>query len=186
MKIQCNCGQFEAELTNFPKNSPGRLMCYCDDCQKLLNKINRADLLDSYGGTEVIPVYPDEFQILKGQEFLRCNRLSKNGINRWTANCCNSPIGNTRAKFPWFGIFHSAFTVKDKSYLENLGPVRSRIMGKYAKGNPPFKIPDKIGVGDVMVVAPFLMKGMLFKKYKNSPFFKEDGVTPISEPVILR
>lgn len=178
MIIQCDCGKFEAELTGFPKNSPGRLMCYCDDCQKYLDKINRKDLLDPYGGTEVLPVYPNEFKILKGKENLVCNKLSPNGLNRWSANCCNSPIGNIKEKFPWIGIFHNTFTVKDPNYLNNLGVVRSRIMGKYKKGKPPFEVSDKLKLKDALVVLPFIIKGLLLKTYRNCPLFKEDGHSP--------
>ncbi|MCB0356392.1 MAG: hypothetical protein KDD40_05260 [Bdellovibrionales bacterium] len=185
MQIQCDCGKFQAELVCFPQNSPGRLACYCDDCQNYLKKIQREDRLDSFGGTEVVPVYPAEFKFVKGQENLRCNRLSKNGLNRWSTTCCNSPIANTKPNFPWVGLFHSVYTTKDPSYLENLGPIKSRIMGQYAKRNPPFKVSKKLSIKDIIVVLPFLLKGMIFKKYKNSPFFNDDGTTPISVPQIL-
>jgi hypothetical protein len=58
MKIQCECGAFSATLNAFPKATPGRLVCYCDDCQSYLHHLGRADLLDANGGTEVIPAYP--------------------------------------------------------------------------------------------------------------------------------
>ncbi len=185
MKIQCNCRGFQAELTAFPRNTPGRLMCYCDDCQNYLEKLGRTDLLDGYGGTEVIPVYPSEIKFLQGQEHLRCNRFGKRGLSRWSTTCCNSPIVNTRARFPWAGVFHSAYTVEDKDFLEKFGRVRCRIRGKYATGNPPFKISDDVGLKAMMIVLPFVLKGKILKKDAPSPFFKEDGKTPISEVVIL-
>ena len=90
MRIQCDCGGFQAELTHFPAHSPGRLMCYCADCQRFLEKIERKDLLDAYGGTEVVPVYPSEIRILQGEDLLVCNRLSPQGLFRWSTRCCNS------------------------------------------------------------------------------------------------
>ncbi|PLX35922.1 MAG: hypothetical protein C0606_17700 [Hyphomicrobiales bacterium] len=185
MKVQCDCGRFQAELTHFPKHSPGRLVCYCDDCQTYLKALGREDLLDPYGGTEIVPVYPDEFKIVAGAEVLRCNRLSKRGLSRWSATCCNSPIANVRPKFPWVGILHNAYTVKAPDTLEKAGPIRSRIMGKFKRGTPPFEISEKIRLRDILVIAPFLLRGFLFKKHRVSPFFREDGVTPVCDPVIL-
>lgn len=185
MRIQCSCGSFHAELPVFPRNSPGRLVCYCDDCQQYLEKLGRAELLDDYGGTEVIPVYPGEFVIVQGREHLRCNRLRRNGLSRWSTTCCNSPIVNTKAGFPWAGILHSAYTAADADMPRKLGAVRSRIMGRYAKGSPPFRISPRIGIGDMAVVLPFVVKGLILRKHRPSPFYGEDGRTPTSEPFLL-
>lgn len=185
MRIQCDCGAFQAELTHFPSHSPGRLMCYCADCQSFLEKIDRKDLLDAYGGTEVIPVYPNEIRILKGEDQLVCNRLSPQGLFRWSTCCCNSPVGNAQPKFPWFGILHNAYRAADPECLSRLGPVRSRIYGRDAKGEPPFPISRKLGFKDMLTVLPFLAKGFLGRKHKHSPFFNSDNVTPIVTPRLL-
>ena len=185
MEIQCDCGSFRASLTGLPRNTPGRLACYCDDCQAFLRKINRPDLLDPYGGTEVIPAYPRETVLRTGAARLRCHRLSATGLYRWTAGCCNAPIGNTRPGFPWFGVFQSAYRAADPDNLTRLGPVRSRIMGNFATGSPPFKIAHNIGPRDVLVVLPFVLKGWITGKHRHSPLFQEDGRTPIAKPALL-
>ncbi|QQR88915.1 MAG: hypothetical protein IPJ88_11875 [Myxococcales bacterium] len=186
MQIRCDCGIFRAELAAFPRNPPGRLVCYCDDCQSYLEKLGRQDLLDPYDGTEIVPVYPSEFNIVSGQQALRCNRLSEQGLNRWSTTCCNSPIANTRARFPWVGLIHSTFTVDDPTYLEKtFGAVRSRIYGRYAKEGHPFPIAEKMGLKDMLAVLPFLLKGFMLKKHRHSQFFKDDGTSPIAEPSIL-
>ncbi len=183
--ISCDCGSFKATLTSFPANSPGRLVCYCRDCQEFLQKIDRADRLDEFGGTEIVPVYPAEISFLQGGEHLQCHQLSKAGLFRWTARCCNSPIANTRAGFPWAGLFHSTYTTADTEYLDNLGPVRSRIFGRDASKSAPFRISQKISFKDMLVVLPFILKGKLLGKHKNSPFFEDDDSTPICSPVEL-
>jgi len=185
MQIACDCGQFKAELMAFPKNSPGRLMCYCDDCQQYLHKLERTDLLDDYGGTEVIPVYPADIKFLQGAEKLQCNRLAKRGNNRWSTTCCNSPIANTPAGIPWAGLFHQTYTRTDANFLEKLGTVRSRINGKYAREGVPFTISPKIGFTAMLTVMPFIIKGKLLKKHLNSPFFEADNRTPIHPPRVL-
>lgn len=187
MEIQCDCGKFKAELTHFPKNSPGRLACYCDDCQTYLHHLGRADLLDSVGGTEVVPVYPAEIKITQGREQLKCLKLSPDGLIRWYTACCNSPIANTRPKMPWVGLLARNYNVKDKRFLDKtFGPVRSGIKGKFARGGkPPAGISDDIGFKDFVAVVPFLLKGKLLGRTKNSPFFDADGVTPIATPTVL-
>ena len=66
-----------------------------------------------------------------------------------------------------------------------LGPVRSRIMGRYAQGIPPIGTPKKFDLKAVMTVMPFMLKGKLLGKSKPSPFFAKDGVTAIAVPHVL-
>jgi hypothetical protein len=186
MEIQCECGKFRAKLKAFPKNTPGRLVCYCDDCQSYLHYLKRGDLLDANGGTEVIPAYPADIEILSGQEHLKCTRLSPNGTFRFSTSCCNTPVMNTRPKEPWAGFLRRVYTVRNADRLDQaLGAVRSRIMGRYAKGIPPSGTPQRFNLKAFITVMPFMMKGKLLKKYKPSPFFAEDGATSIVPPYIL-
>jgi hypothetical protein len=186
VEIQCECGKFRAQLTGFPRNSPGRLACYCDDCQTYLHHLGRADLLDPAGGTEVIPAYPSEVKFVQGAEFLKSTRLSPGGLDRWSTTCCNTPVANTRAGFPWAGFLHRVYTVADPGLLERtFGAIRSRIKGRFARGTPPRGTSSNIGFSDVLVVLPFLLRGKLLGKARRSPFFAADGVTPIVAPRVL-
>jgi len=185
IQIACDCGAFQATLTGLPNNSPGRVACYCKDCQRYLTKLGRTDRLDDFGGTELVPVYPSEMNILKGEEHLKCNKLSSKGLHRWSVTCCNSPIANTRRKFPWVGLIHSVFTSVDENTLNNLGDVKGRIFGRDAKPGAPFDIADKVGFKETLLVAPFILKGKLGKKHIPSPFYKNDYVTPIVKPTVL-
>lgn len=182
MKIQCECGAFSARLKAFPKDTPGRLVCYCDDCQSYAHHLKRADLLDENGGTEVIPAYPSDVEILSGQEHLQCARLSPNGTLRFYASCCNTPIVNTAANRPWAGFFRAVYAADD---VDILGAVRSRVMGRYAKGTPPAGTPKTFDFKALRSVLPFMVKGKLFGKSRPSPFIAADGVTPIVSPVVL-
>lgn len=186
MEIQCECGQFAAKLKAFPNGTPGRLVCYCDDCQKYLHHLKRTDLLDANGGTEVIPAYPADVEVLRGLENLKCTRLSATGTFRFSSSCCNTPVANTRPGEPWVGFLRCVYPASDPQKLDQtLGPVRSRIMGRYAKGSPPTGTPEKFNLKAFLTVMPFMLKGKLFRKFKPSPFFAEDGVTAIVVPHIL-
>ncbi len=158
MQIQCECGKFSAELTKFPENTPGRLMCYCDDCQIYLHHLGRADLFDPVGGTEIVPVYPSEIRFVNGQELLKALRLSPNGMFRWSTTCCNTPVANTRHQMPYVGVFSRVYNVQDASYLAKvLGPIKSRIHGKFVQGPTPVGTSKKLGVKDIRAVLPFML-----------------------------
>lgn len=186
MEIQCECGKLRARLKAFPKGTPGRLRCYCDDCQAYLHHLKREDLLDENGGTEIIPAYPNDVEFLSGKEQLRCLQLPQRRMVRFYTGCCNTPVANVQAGRPWAGFNRRVYTVKDPNKVDQaLGPVRSSVMGKFAKGTPPAGTPQKFDLKSVMTVMPFILTGNLFKKANRSPFFKDDGVTPIVTPTLL-
>lgn len=184
MEIQCDCGKFRAKLTQFPKNTPGRLLCYCDDCQAFLHYLKRPDLLNENGGTEIIPAYPADINFIAGQEFVKCVRLHSKGMYRFYTSCCFTPIANTDPTRPWAGINHRMYTTKDATKLDReLGPIKASIMGKYAKGTPPVGTPEKFDFKGMVAVLPFIIKGKVLGKAKNSPFFKNNAA--IVEPKVL-
>ena len=185
MNIVCDCGAFRASLLSFPRNTPGRLVCYCRDCQTDLGRIGRSDILDKFGGTEVIPAYPGEVKIISGIDRLKCRRLTSAGLDRWVASCCNSPIVNTKAGFPWAGFFRTAFSVESSDGLKALGEIRSRVHGRHAIAGAPSRMSRSIGFRDMLVVMPFIVKGKLLNKSRNSLFYGSDNVTPTCEPAIL-
>jgi hypothetical protein len=78
------------------------------------------------------------------------------------------------------------FTVQDAGYLERtFGAIRSRIMGRYARGTPPSGTAEKIDFKGFMTVLPFIIKGLVMGKAKRSPFFAADGRTPIVPAIVL-
>lgn len=184
MEIQCECGNFRAELTQFPKNTPGRLICYCDDCQAFASYLKRTDLLDTNGGTEIIPAYPADIKILAGKDVIQCVRLHSKGMYRFFARCCNTPIANTDPDRPWAGINRRMYTSKDPGRLDReLGPVKASIMGKYAKGTPPAGTPATFNLKGMVTVLPFIIIGKLLGKAKHSPFFENSEA--VVQPKIL-
>lgn len=185
MDIKCDCGTFKATLKRFPSNTPGRLVCYCDDCQAYLRHLGRDDLLDENGGTEVIPAYPSDIEIVSGREHLKCTRLTSKGILRFSTTCCNTPVANTAWGLPWVGVLRRVYTNSGECALERLGPVRCRIMGQYATGSVPAGTAKRMNLKAIMTVLPFMMKGKILGKAKPSPFFEKDGLTPVVVPDVL-
>lgn len=186
MNLQCDCRKFTAELKTFPNDTPGRLKCYCDDCQIYLHYLGRAELLDQNAGSEIIPTYPCNMKILSGQEQVKCVRLTDKGMFRFYAGCCKTPIGNTTPGSPWIGVLRRMYTVKGSQQLDGAFPeVRASILGRYAKGTPPAGTPDGFNLSGFVAVMPFMLKGKMFGKFKPSPFFADDGKTPITTPHVM-
>lgn len=185
MRIQCNCGKFQAELIAFPKDSPGRLICYCDDCQAYMIHLGRSDLLDASGGTEVIPVYPPDMKIVSGTDQLVCTQLAPDHIYRFSTKCCNSPLGNTKPGTAWLGVQRNVFTARDPQQLDRVfSSIKARIMGKFARGPVPAGTPATMNFSSAISVLPFMVKGLLLGKGKTSPFFTADG-KPLVPPKVL-
>lgn len=186
MNIQCQCGSVKGEISNFPNQCVGRLVCYCNDCQCFLHFINKQELLDTNGGSEIIPVYPSNFKITQGQDLIRGIRLSPKGLYRWYASCCQTPIANTQAKLPWVGMLSVMLPFKDDNQkTEILGEVKSRVMGKFAKGQPPKGTSAKFAPRDFFSVVPFILKGFVFGKNRNHPFFAQPTYEPKSQTYVL-
>jgi hypothetical protein len=184
MKIQCECGKFRAELTKFPEVTPGRLKCYCDDCQAYLHYLKRTDLLDANGGSEIIPIYPSDIKVEQGEEFLKCVRLSPKGMFRFATKCCNTPIANTDAKRPWAGVHRRVFTATDPHRLDqDFKEIRSSILGKFAHGTPPPGTPQTFDFKGFKIVMPFILKGIVLGRARPSPFF--NGEVSVAAPYIL-
>lgn len=186
MEIQCDCGQFRAQVKNFPKQTPGRLGCYCDDCQSYMIYLDRTDFLDPSGLTEIVPVYPDNFEIISGASNLKCTRLAQHGLYRWWAGCCRTPLANANPRFPWVGVMTKLFNRKDAYEMQKIfGPVKNCIMGQYAKGATLPVTAKRFNYKSFLTVFPFILRGKLFKRYKTNAFFKEDGTVPIVVPEVL-
>ncbi len=185
-KVRCECGKFQAEVIDVKASTAGRAVCYCDDCQSFLHHIGRAELLDQNGGTEVIPTFPSAIKFMAGREQLRCTRLSPKGLYRFSTVCCKTPVANLMLGAPWAGLSPHLYNFGEVGFVErNFGQVKSRIMAKFAHGEPPKDASQKMGLRDIVFVAPFLLKGLILGKKSPSPFFEADGQTPIVTPEVI-
>ena len=85
-----------------------RFVCYCKDCQVFARFLERADVLDPAGGTDIFHMPPGRVKFTAGTDAMRCLRLSSK-VLRWYAACCRTPIANTAAgpRFPIVAVIHS-------------------------------------------------------------------------------
>lgn len=182
--IRCSCGKLEGTLAQTHRVNRG--ICYCADCQAFARYLRRAEqILDRSGGTDIIQTTPKNVTFTDGIEHLACMRLTPNGLLRWYASCCNTPIGNTLAnyKLSFVGLVHNCLESAPVSLDEAFGPIRMQVKTRSALGEPkpkPFGLPR-----GVLRIAGMLLKARLDGSYKRTPFFIPGSSTPIVEPKVL-
>jgi hypothetical protein len=180
--LQCRCGTVKGFVTD--THNCNRGICYCKDCQAFAHFLRRDDVLDERGGSEVIQVLPKNVTFTAGTESLACMRLTKKGLLRWYAKCCQTPIGNTLAtpKLSFVGLVHNCLRSPQRSLDESFGPVRAWVNVESAKGDPK---PKQAGLG--RSIGWILSRGLTARlngDWKRNPFFV--ARQPIVVPTVLR
>lgn len=179
-RFQCLCGKVAGEVDE-PRRAM-RAVCYCRDCQAYAHLVGRPQrVLDPLGGTDIVATHARYVRFTRGLESMACLSLSPNGLLRWYARCCNTPIANTpRAwKLPYVGFVHTCLRQPDP--LERDFPkVQMRINTKSAHGTPP---KDNTVRGFARFVGMVLRMGAtrLAGGVKMHPFFGSQGspIVPI-------
>jgi hypothetical protein len=190
--LRCQCGQLQGQVNHTAPVNHG--VCYCRDCQAFAHFLGKADsVLDAQGGTEVVATLPQNVRFTQGASQLACMRLSPNGLLRWYARCCNTPIGNTPPgyKLHFVGLVHTclrgaASTNRADALTPAFGPVRMHAFTKYAKNTPAGK-PASMVASSVTSVLGFMrhvLRARLDGSYTTTPFFSAAGDVAVVPTVI--
>jgi hypothetical protein len=182
--LQCRCGTLKGYVSHPERVSRG--VCYCRDCQAYARFLGKsADILDEMGGTDVVATFPKYVTFTQGSEALACMSLTENGLLRWYARCCNTPIGNTQRnyKVPFVGLVHTCLENSSTTLDSSFGPVRMRVNTKSAKGRP-MAMPISTTVAVVRFMTA-LVRTRLDGTYRCTPFFVPDQGTPVVAPKVL-
>jgi Family of unknown function (DUF6151) len=180
--LRCNCGKLTGTLVGVASPQENctkdinRCVCYCTDCQAFARFLKREDdILDEIGGTSIIQTIPKHVTFLEGTENLACIRLTENGLLRWYAACCNTPIGNTSPNFklPFIGLIHNCLSAEQVSLDETFGPIRMYVSTQEAIGEHK---PKSTG----FLAGSLRVMGMVFRarfdgSYKQNPFYISMG-----------
>jgi hypothetical protein len=185
LALQCSCGKVKGVVKGATASTGTRIVCFCADCQAFAHRLGKqAEILDSYGGTDIFQVVPAQISISQGIEYLNCLRLSAKGIYRWYTTCCHTPVANTvSVKLPFVGLIHN-FINGNKDLDARLGPVRFYIHGKYALGeydNP--RLHEKVPFTMLLRIIPKLLLAKISGKGRPNPFYDANG-RAISKPHI--
>jgi hypothetical protein len=189
LPLQCRCGRVHGVARAVSPSSGLRFVCYCTDCQAFARFLIRPDVLDRAGGTDIFQMAPARVKLTAGADALRCLRLSGQGVLRWYADCCRTPIGNTAstARFPLIAIIHS-FMVHElggPSRDEVLGPPLCRIYGRSALGPLPPDAPAPPSVRIFLRRASKLIGWRVRGVGAPSPLFDERTSAPRAVPRVL-
>jgi hypothetical protein len=53
LPLRCRCGRVRGIAGDVSPSSGFRFVCYCGDCQAFAHFLDRADVLDAAGGTDI-------------------------------------------------------------------------------------------------------------------------------------
>ena len=182
--ISCNCGKLKGTLNH--TDYVNRCVCYCADCQAFARFLEREhEILDRKGGTDIIQTIPANVTLTEGIENLSCMRLTANGMLRWYAACCNTPIGNTLPNLntSFVGLIHNCLSSEQNLLYRTFGAVHMHVNTKYAIGEDR---PKSTGlISGSLRILNMMLKARLDGSYKQTPFFVLESGTPIVTPKVL-
>jgi hypothetical protein len=152
LPLRCRCGHLRGVASDVSPSDGFRFVCYCKDCQAFTRFLERPDVLDAGGGTDIFQMPPGHVKLTAGTDAVRCLRLTdRSAVLRWYGDCCRTPIGNTAAsaRFPVIALIHSLMdhAADGRSRDEVLGPPLCRIFEHSAVGPLPANAPAPPSLG---------------------------------------
>lgn len=187
--LRCRCGRVRGVASEVSPSSGFRFVCYCKDCQGFAHFLERPDVLDPAGGTDIFQMPPGRVTLTERADAMRCVRLSDKGVLRWYTDCCRTPIGNTaeRPGFPIAAVIHAFMDheASGRSRDEVLGPRLCRIYERSATGPLPPDAPPPLSFRIAMRRSSRLLGWWMRGLARPSPFFDERTKAPRTEPRVI-
>jgi hypothetical protein len=165
-----------------------RFVCYCQDCQAFARFLERPDVLDTAGGTDIFHMPTGRMKLTVGTDAVRSLHFSSK-IFRWYTDCCGTPIGNTAGpRFPVVGLIHSFMShdADGRFRDEVLGAPLCRIFERSAVGPLPPNAPAPPSHGLFTLRTSRLLGWCLRGLGRPNPFFDDHTNAPLSVPRVLR
>ena len=186
--LRCQCGHVRGAASEVSPAAGFRLVCYCKDCQAFARFLERADVLDPAGGTDIFQMPTGRVKLTAGADAVRSLRFS-NKVFRWYAACCRTPLANTAAtaRFPVLGLIHSFIDreADGRSCDEALGPPLCRIYERSAVGPLPPHAPPPASLGIFVLRASRIFGWWVRGLGRPNPFFDDRTNAPLSAPRVL-
>ncbi len=185
--LRCRCGHVRGIAHEVAPNSGFRFVCYCQDCQAFARFLERPDVLDAAGGTDIFHMPTGRVKLTAGTDAVRCLRFSDR-VFRWYTDCCGTPIGNTAGpRFPVVGLIHSFMDhdADGRSPDDALGPPLCRIFERSAVERLPPNAPAPPSLGLFARRATTLLGWWLRGLGRPNPFFDDQTNAPLSAPRVL-
>jgi Family of unknown function (DUF6151) len=186
--LRCRCNRVRGVARGVSPSTGFRFVCYCKDCQAFARFLERTDVLDSAGGTDIFQMPPARVTLTEGKDALRCLALSKK-VLRWYADCCRTPIANTAAtpRFPLIAIIHSFMDHDGEGHARDdvLGPPLCRIFERSALGQLSSSAPPPPSFRLFARRASMMLRWWLAGGGRAKPFFDERTKAPVAVPRAL-
>ncbi|MEO8877952.1 MAG: DUF6151 family protein [Polyangiaceae bacterium] len=187
LPLRCKCGNVRGAMHDAAASTGNRLVCYCQSCQAFAKFLDRTDVLDKNGGTDIYQMAIGRVEITQGKDQLRALRLSAKGLIRWYADCCRTPIGNTVGpKLPFIGLILAFVdpSVGASARDAALGGSRGSIHTKDAVGEGGSLLVER-GSAGILLRSARLMFGWWVTGKGSSVFFDSKTGAAVSTPKIL-
>ena len=189
LALRCQCGRVRGVASDVSPSTGFRFVCYCKDCQAFARFLERLDVLDAAGGTDIFQMPTGRVKLTAGMDAVRCLRLSDTGVLRWYTDCCRTPIGNTAASphFPIVAVIHSFMVhgVGERSREDLLGPPLCRIYERSAVGPLPPNAPAPPSLKVFARRASQIFGWWVLGLGRPSPFFDDRTNAPSAVPRVL-
>ena len=188
--LRCRCGHVRGVVREVTPSAGFRFVCYCEDCQTLARFLERPDVLDAAGGTDIFQMPPARVTLTAGADAMRCVQLRNDArVLRWYAGCCRTPIANTAAspRFPIVALIHSFidYEADGRSSDEVLGPPLCRIYERSAIGPLPPNAPPAASLGVFVRRASKILGWWVRGLGRPNLFFDDRTNAPLSAPRVL-
>ena len=186
LNLRCRCGHVSGIALDVAPASSLRLVCYCRYCRAFAHFLDRPDVLDSAGGTDILQMPPGRVKIVTGADAVRCMKLSGR-VFRWYTECCRTPIGNTGSpRIPLVGLIHCFISGDSADLNDAVGAPRYRVYSESATGPlPPDAPPQPSNATIVLRVASLLLGWWMRGLGRPNPLFDAKTGAPLSEPRLL-
>jgi hypothetical protein len=185
--LRCRCGHVRGVAKEVAPGEGFRFICYCGDCRAFARFLERPDVLDQAGGTDIFQMPLGRVKLTAGLDAVRCLKLSDR-VYRWYTECCRTPIGNSAgARFPIIGLIHS-FTNHDgdgHGRDDVLGAPLCSIFASSAIAPLPPDAPPPPSASLYLTRLPKLLSWWVRGLGRPNPFFDAETSAPISAPRVL-
>ena len=189
LPLRCQCGHVRGVASDVSPSTGFRFVCYCKDCQAFARFLERPDVLDPAGGTDIFQMPPGRVKLTAGTDAVRCLSLSNKGVLRWYTDCRRTPIGNTAAspRFPVIAVVHSFMVhgADGRSRDEVLGFPLCRIYERSAVGPLPPNAPARPSLGVFGRRASKIFGWWVLGLGRPSPLFDDRTNIPRAVPRVL-
>ncbi len=165
-----------------------RLVCYCNDCQAFARYLDRPDVLDAAGGTDIFQMPAGQVTLSAGKDAVRCVSFSAK-VLRWHTACCRTPIANTAAspRFPVVALIHSFIDSDSDGFSRDrtLGPPLCCIYERSATGPLPPDAPPPPSFATFMRRVAKILGWWLRGLGRSNPFFDDRTQAPLAVTRVL-